>query len=267
MGASTSPTAIAVSTAGQRSASAFAQDPELRAKLAEKLSALKMARSAKTEEAQQRRDSRREKKLRQREEGDGVTERKRAAEAKQRLAEASAAQKLKDEKERLAATSLQRNLKRNMQLERDRLEREAQDAASAVNLMEFNISGMSGDGAERKRKMPTRIVKARDLPRLIERAEKRQERVQKLAADSEHGKPLLHQQRVSAALKKAAGTRMRDDPKLLRRSLKRAEREKKKSAEKWGARIKSEKKQKEERLKKREENIKGRISKKSKKKR
>lgn len=68
------------------------------------------------------------------------------------------------------------------------------------------------------------------------------------------------------AIALASGEKVRDDPKLLKKTIKRTEQQKKKSAEAWKARLEKVKQDEQNRIKKREENIRKRqMEKKSKK--
>ena len=108
--------------------------------------------------------------------------------------------------------------------------------------------------------------KSKDIKKLLQKAEKTQENIEKLEGeDSDKAKKLKDKIAWDKALKKAEGQKLKDDPKLLKKTLKRKEKMKSHSQKKWKDRTETVEKQKEERQKKRTQNLKQRREEKMKK--
>lgn len=96
----------------------------------------------------------------------------------------------------------------------------------------------------------------RDYKRLLEKVEKRREKIETLKEkDAEAGKRLEEKFQWQAALRKAQGEKVKDDPNLLKRAAKRKEKIKEKKKKKWGDRVKTVDDQKQKRQQKRQANI------------
>lgn len=109
--------------------------------------------------------------------------------------------------------------------------------------------------------------KSKDIKKLLRKAEKTKENIEKLEnEDSEKAKQLKDKIAWDNALKKAEGQKLKDDPKLLKKTLKRKEKIKSHSQKKWKDRTETVEKQKDERQKKRTQNLKQRREDKMKKK-
>ncbi|KAJ3177667.1 surfeit locus protein [Gaertneriomyces sp. JEL0708] len=105
----------------------------------------------------------------------------------------------------------------------------------------------------KKRKGPT------DIAGQLRQAEAKKQKLEKLKQENaEKASSIEDAERWNKVLKQAEGEKVKDDVKLLKKSLKRKEQEKKKSASAWSDRQAQQKKEEDERLKKREANIKAR---------
>ncbi|KAA8491514.1 hypothetical protein FVE85_2529 [Porphyridium purpureum] len=196
------------------------RDPGLELKIQGKLEAMKVERSAKSEHKREKRDRIRELKKQPR----------------KPAAVKPAVQSKQGETVRASAAAASEKEEKNA-------ERVVQED---IPELEFNVSGL--DQAKRRR-----VVKKRDLPGLIERAERKQARLQ------EGGDDVLAA-KVNKAIKKAGGEKLLDDPKLLKRTLKNQERQKRKSEREWGKRLAEQKAQQKDRVAKREANIQKRVA-------
>ncbi|KAI8921247.1 surfeit locus protein 6-domain-containing protein [Powellomyces hirtus] len=106
----------------------------------------------------------------------------------------------------------------------------------------------------KKRKGPT------DIAGQLKQAEAKKQKLEKLKeTDKQKAESIQESATWNKLLKQAEGEKVKDDVKLLKKSLKRKEQTKQKSASAWADRQASSTKEKEDRLKKREENIKARV--------
>ncbi|KAI8824517.1 surfeit locus protein 6-domain-containing protein [Fimicolochytrium jonesii] len=105
----------------------------------------------------------------------------------------------------------------------------------------------------KKRKGPT------DIAGQLKQAEAKRAKLAHLAeTDTSKAEAITEKQTWSKVLAQAQGEKVKDDVKLLKKSLKRREHEKAKSSAVWADRERTLKKDKEQKMKKREENIKAR---------
>ena len=113
-------------------------------------------------------------------------------------------------------------------------------------------NGPSG-GEERSR---TSDLHGRDYKRLLEKVEKRQEKVEQLKEkDPEAGRKLEEKFQWQAMMSKARGEKVKDDPTLLKKAAKRKEKVKEKKGEKWDARKKATEDAQKKRQDKRQANL------------
>lgn len=99
----------------------------------------------------------------------------------------------------------------------------------------------------------------KDYKRLLEKIEHRNEKIKKVKEkDVKAAKNLEDKFKWEAALNKAEGEKVKDDPLLLKRALKRKEKIKEKKKKKWVDRTNTVEKLKEDKMKKRNVNIKKR---------
>ncbi|KAI8359729.1 surfeit locus protein 6-domain-containing protein [Mortierella sp. GBAus27b] len=128
-------------------------------------------------------------------------------------------------------------------------------SASSINDKgEVRFSKFEFEGLQKKKKGPT------DIHGQLKMAEAQKEKFAALqAADPEKANALKEKDTWKKALQLAQGEKVKDDIKLLKKTVKRDEAYKKKSAKEWSERKTTIKKTKDQKQKKREENIKARI--------
>lgn len=96
----------------------------------------------------------------------------------------------------------------------------------------------------------------KDYKRLLEKIEKRNERIKKVKSrDEEAGKSLQDKFKWESVLNKAEGQKVKDDPELLKKSLKRKEKIKEKRKKKWEDRTRTVEKLQSDKQKKRTVNL------------
>ena len=101
--------------------------------------------------------------------------------------------------------------------------------------------------------------RGKDYKRLLEKIEKRNEKINKVKTkDESAGRMLQDKFKWKAALDKAEGEKVKDNPELLKKSLKRKEKMKDKRKKKWRDRENTVKKQQEAKQEKRSKNIQAR---------
>lgn len=101
--------------------------------------------------------------------------------------------------------------------------------------------------------------KGKDYKRLLEKVEKRNEKINKLKSkDEAAGKILQDKYKWKAAFDKAVGEKVKDNPELLKKALKRKEKIKIKTKKKWQDRENTVKKQQAAKQEKRNKNLQAR---------
>ncbi|KAF9417577.1 hypothetical protein BGZ94_009929 [Podila epigama] len=128
-------------------------------------------------------------------------------------------------------------------------------SASSINDKgEVRFSKFEFSGLQKKKKGPT------DAKAQLNMVEAHKEKLAALeAADPEKANALKEKDTWKKALQLAHGEKVKDDVKLLKKTIKREETFKKKSAKEWSERKSTISKAKDQKQKKREENIKARI--------
>ncbi|KAF9902889.1 surfeit locus protein [Lobosporangium transversale] len=128
-------------------------------------------------------------------------------------------------------------------------------SASSINDKgEVRFSKFEFAGLQKKKKGPT------DAQGQLKMVEAHKEKLAALeAANPEKANAMKEKDTWKKALQLAQGEKVKDDVKLLKKTIKREEVFKKKSAKEWGERKATVKKTKDQKQKKREENIKARI--------
>ncbi|KAI7828785.1 surfeit locus protein 6-domain-containing protein [Gamsiella multidivaricata] len=127
--------------------------------------------------------------------------------------------------------------------------------ASSINDKgEVRFSKFEFDGLQKKKRGPT------DAQGQLKMVEAHKEKLAALqTADPEKANALKEKDTWKKALQLAQGEKVKDDVKLLKKTIKREEVQKKKSSKEWGERKSTVSKTKDQKQKKREENIKARI--------
>lgn len=102
-----------------------------------------------------------------------------------------------------------------------------------------------------------KVKKEKDPKKLLQRLEHQNEKLKKLKESGEVEKAIEIKEKSAwkNALAKVAGEKVKDDPILLKKSLQKQEQKIRSSKKKWENRIKGVEKAKEDRQKKRQENI------------
>lgn len=97
----------------------------------------------------------------------------------------------------------------------------------------------------------------KDPKKILKNLEKQKEKIEKLETDGnkEKASEIKEKDAWKNALAKAQGEKVKDDPLLLKKSLRKTEEKKKSSKKKWEKRVANVEAQKDERQKKRTENI------------
>ncbi|KAK3832627.1 MAG: surfeit locus protein 6-domain-containing protein [Linnemannia elongata] len=128
-------------------------------------------------------------------------------------------------------------------------------SASSINDKgEVRFSKFEFDGLQKKKRGPT------DAQGQLKMVEARNEKLAALqVADPEKASALKEKDTWRKALQLAQGEKVKDDVKLLKKTIKREETFKKKSSKEWGERKSTVSKGKDQKQKKREENLKARI--------
>ncbi|KAF9202536.1 hypothetical protein BGZ49_007327 [Haplosporangium sp. Z 27] len=128
-------------------------------------------------------------------------------------------------------------------------------SASSINdKAEVRFSKFEFEGLQKKKKGPT------DAQGQLKMVEAHKEKLAALqASDPEKANALKDKDTWKKALQLAQGEKVKDDVKLLKKTIKREEVQKKKSSKEWGERKSTISKAKDQKQKKREENIKSRI--------
>lgn len=102
------------------------------------------------------------------------------------------------------------------------------------------ISFDNGGGSGREEKSRTSDLHGRDYKRLLEKVEQRQEKVEQLKEKNpEAGRKLEEKFQWQAMMSKARGEKVKDDPVLLKKAAKRKEKVKGMKGKKWEARKKA----------------------------
>jgi len=104
---------------------------------------------------------------------------------------------------------------------------------------------------KRRRQTPTQLLLR------AERAKEQEAKIKEI--DPEVGEQVAAQKRVSKALQRAAGVRVKDDPALLRKTIKKAAKKKTKSQKEWKRRVSDVKKAQRDKQRKRQENLQARV--------
>lgn len=99
--------------------------------------------------------------------------------------------------------------------------------------------------------------KGKDYTRLLDKAEKRKERIESLEAKGEKEKAERMKKSIAwdSAMQRAEGVKVKDNPELLKKAAKRKEKIKERSKKKWAQRENTVIQQKEKKQKKRQDNI------------
>lgn len=119
----------------------------------------------------------------------------------------------------------------------------------SFNQFEFNLSS----NKEGRRK---------NYQALIAKAEAKQKQLEELTRqDQEKGTVAQEKEKWTKAVRMARGEKLKDDPTLLRKTMKRLEKKKQIQRKKWGERMKKESLRKDEKQKRRQQNIHERIEK------
>ncbi|KAF9124579.1 hypothetical protein BGW39_008093 [Mortierella sp. 14UC] len=128
-------------------------------------------------------------------------------------------------------------------------------SASSINDKgEVRFSKFEFDGLQKKKRGPT------DAQGQLKMVEAHNEKLAALqAADPEKANAMKEKDTWRKALQLAQGEKVKDDVKLLKKTIKREETFKKKSSKEWGERKSTVAKGKDQKQKKREENLKARI--------
>ncbi|KAI1317701.1 hypothetical protein EDD11_008007 [Mortierella claussenii] len=127
-------------------------------------------------------------------------------------------------------------------------------ASSISDNGEVRFSKFEFDGLQKKKRGPT------DAQGQLKMVEAHKEKLAALqAADPEKASALKEKDTWKKALQLAQGEKVKDDVKLLKKTIKREETFKKKSSKEWGERKSTVSKAKDQKQKKREENLKSRI--------
>ncbi|KAF9434243.1 hypothetical protein BGZ76_008333 [Entomortierella beljakovae] len=128
-------------------------------------------------------------------------------------------------------------------------------SASSINDKgEVRFSKFEFEGLQKKKKGPT------DAQGQLKMVEAHKEKLAALqTSDPEKANALKEKDTWKKALQLASGEKVKDDVKLLKKTIKREEVQKKKSSKEWGERKSTISKTKDQKQKKREENIKSRI--------
>ncbi|KAI1297118.1 surfeit locus protein [Mortierella claussenii] len=128
-------------------------------------------------------------------------------------------------------------------------------SASSINEKgEVRFSKFEFDGLQKKKRGPT------DAQGQLKMVEAHKEKLAALqTADPEKANALKEKDTWKKALQLAQGEKVKDDVKLLKKTIKREETFKKKSSKEWGERKSTVSKSKDQKQKKREENLKARI--------
>ncbi|XP_052789198.1 surfeit locus protein 6 homolog [Mya arenaria] len=114
---------------------------------------------------------------------------------------------------------------------------------------DFTASGKKAKGGKSD-------LTGKDYKRLLEKIEKRNEKIRKVGSKDEGAaKSLQEKFKWESVLHKAEGEKVKDNPELLKKALKRKEKIKDKKKQKWDERKSSTKKLQDDKLKKRNENI------------
>lgn len=96
----------------------------------------------------------------------------------------------------------------------------------------------------------------KDYKRLLEKIEKRNEKINKVKSkDESAGKALEEKFKWESALHKAEGEKVKDNPDMLKKALKRKQKMKEQKKKKWEKRVEHVDKMKEDKQKKRTDNI------------
>ncbi|KAH3800908.1 surfeit locus protein 6 homolog isoform X2 [Dreissena polymorpha] len=108
----------------------------------------------------------------------------------------------------------------------------------------------------KKEKKEKSDLTGKDYKRLLQKIEKRNEKINKVKSkDESAAKSLQDKFKWESALHKAEGVKVKDNPELIKKALKRKEKIKQHRKKKWDARVETVKKQQNEKIKKRTENI------------
>lgn len=112
--------------------------------------------------------------------------------------------------------------------------------------------------SNKKRKHKSELI-GKDYKRLLEKIEKRNEKINKTKnKDEVAGRMLQDKYKWKSAFDKAEGEKVKDNPELLKKALKRREKKKEKSKNKWADRETTVKKNQDARQEKRKMNIQAR---------
>lgn len=112
------------------------------------------------------------------------------------------------------------------------------------------------DSAKKEKKENQNELHGKDYKRLLEKIEKRNEKIKKLKnKDEDAAKSLQDKYKWESVMNKAEGQKVKDNPELLKKALKKKEKMKDKRKQKWGDRVKTVEKQQKDKQKKRTDNI------------
>ncbi|XP_023640364.1 ribosomal RNA-processing protein 14-C [Capsella rubella] len=132
-------------------------------------------------------------------------------------------------------------------------------AAEELNVVEEAVKDLTygyvkiedNDAGNWKKNKKKRVSKAKELEMAM--------KLRDLKKDPEKGDVVAKKNSWQAAIKRAAGIKVRDDPKRLKQRIHKGKKRREKNAEKWKERVEVQKKVREEKQQKRSENITERI--------
>ncbi|GFO49056.1 surfeit locus protein 6 [Plakobranchus ocellatus] len=112
-----------------------------------------------------------------------------------------------------------------------------QNGQPVKSKFDFSVISFDNNHSNREEKSHTSDLHGRDYKRLLEKVEKRQEKVGQLKEkDPEAGRRLEEKFQWQSMMSKARGEKVKDDPTLLKKAAKRKEKIKEKKGKKWEAR-------------------------------
>ena len=131
-----------------------------------------------------------------------------------------------------------------------------QNGQPVKSKFDFSVISFDNGLSGREEKSRTSDLHGRDYKRLLEKVEKRQEKVEQLKEkDPEAGRKLEEKFQWQSMMSKARGEKVKDDPTLLKKAAKRKEKVKEQKGKKWDARKKAKEDLQQKRQDKREANI------------
>ncbi|CAL5363458.1 unnamed protein product [Camellia sinensis] len=129
----------------------------------------------------------------------------------------------------------------------DEIEKDVTEATKGIEFGKVKLGGEEGERKTKKKK----LSKAKELERA--------KRLEEAKKDPEKGELVAKKHSWKAAVSRAAGVKVHDDPKLLKQSMHKEKRRHEKNVGKWKERFETRDKLKEEKQKKRTDNISERI--------